>query len=168
MLIYVCHFHHHHCLIVAQLWALSRYSCVYLGSLHPRNFTLKDCSKINDRNGFGCKSSFRKHTTRVHENLRQFMCDKCYKAFGLRKTSEMHEKLYHSITYKSCDESFIQKFNFATHKISQWKSNEHQMCVLWKNFPKHWPQDSEFTLLIINILSKQMWIPQKNREIMKW
>ena len=24
--------------MVAQLWALSRYSCVYLGSLHPRNF----------------------------------------------------------------------------------------------------------------------------------
>ena len=37
VLIYVCHFHHHllH-LTVSQITALSRYSCLYLGSLHPR------------------------------------------------------------------------------------------------------------------------------------
>ena len=36
VLLYVCHFHHY--LIVSQIWPLSRYSCCYLGSLHPRNF----------------------------------------------------------------------------------------------------------------------------------
>ena len=43
MLIYVCHFHHHFLLlhlIVSQIWPLSRYSCFYLGSLHPRNFVV--------------------------------------------------------------------------------------------------------------------------------
>ena len=34
VLLHVCHFHHHH-LIVVQL-SLSRYSCLYLGSLHPK------------------------------------------------------------------------------------------------------------------------------------
>ena len=98
----------------------------------------KIVQKINDRNGFGYKSSFRKHTTRVHENLRQFMCDICYKAFGLRKTSEMHEKVV-SFNYKSCDESFIQKFNFVTHINSV---HENQTCG--KTFQNILPQDSHF------------------------
>ena len=38
VLLHVCHFHHH-CLIVVQL-SLSRYSCLHLGSLHPRIFFL--------------------------------------------------------------------------------------------------------------------------------
>ena len=29
---------------VIQIWPLSRYSCFYLGSLHPRNFLFKVCS----------------------------------------------------------------------------------------------------------------------------
>ena len=41
VLIYVCHFHHHHPLRVSQIWPVSRYSCCYLGSLHPRNFVKK-------------------------------------------------------------------------------------------------------------------------------
>ena len=44
VLIYVCHFHHHFLLLLRvtfpQFCTLSRYSCCYLGSLHPRNFTL--------------------------------------------------------------------------------------------------------------------------------
>ena len=43
VLIYVCHFHHHHHhhpLRVSQILPLSRYSCCYLGSLHPRNFEI--------------------------------------------------------------------------------------------------------------------------------
>ena len=45
VLVYVCHFHHHFLLhlIVSQIWPLSRYSCCYLGSLHPRNFFQKLC-----------------------------------------------------------------------------------------------------------------------------
>ena len=41
VLIYVCHFHHHHPLKVSQILPLLRYSCCYLGSLHPRNFMQK-------------------------------------------------------------------------------------------------------------------------------
>ena len=37
VLIYVCHFHHHP-QTFPQFRTLSRYSCCYLGSLHPRNF----------------------------------------------------------------------------------------------------------------------------------
>ena len=34
--------------MVTQLWALSRYSCVYLGSLHPINFRLdRECVNVN-------------------------------------------------------------------------------------------------------------------------
>ena len=36
MLIYVCNFHHHHPLRVSQNTQLSRYSCLHLGSPHPR------------------------------------------------------------------------------------------------------------------------------------
>ena len=44
VLIYVCHFHHHDFLLTvnqnmyfsSSLFVLSRYSCFYLGSLHPR------------------------------------------------------------------------------------------------------------------------------------
>ena len=39
VLIYVCHFHHHHHhhpVIFLSNHGLSRYSCLYLGSLHPR------------------------------------------------------------------------------------------------------------------------------------
>ena len=46
VLIYVCHFHHHfhHLRVVQFQWNsvnLSRYSCLYLGSLHPRIFEKK-------------------------------------------------------------------------------------------------------------------------------
>ena len=54
VLIYVCHFHHHHpALTFPQIWPLSRYSCCYLGSLHPRNFDLcKVSTKIGKYIGF--------------------------------------------------------------------------------------------------------------------
>ena len=39
VLLHVCHFHHYH-LIDVQL-SLSRYSCLHLGSLHPRIFINK-------------------------------------------------------------------------------------------------------------------------------
>ena len=48
VLIYVCHFHHHFLLIVIQIWPLSRYSCFYLGSLHPRNFMIKKLLEMNE------------------------------------------------------------------------------------------------------------------------
>ena len=35
VLLDVCHFHHHQ-VIVTKIWPLSGYSCLYLGSLHPR------------------------------------------------------------------------------------------------------------------------------------
>ena len=31
---------------VIQIWPLSRYSCFYLGSLHPRNFDYKRCLSL--------------------------------------------------------------------------------------------------------------------------
>ena len=44
VLIYVCHFHHHHpALTFPQIWLISRYSCCYLGSLHPWNFAIRIC-----------------------------------------------------------------------------------------------------------------------------
>ena len=47
VLIYVCHFHHHFLLLtVIQIWPLSIYSCFYLGSLHPSNFTYNKTSLI--------------------------------------------------------------------------------------------------------------------------
>ena len=49
VLIYVCHFHHYH-LIVSQIW-LSRYSCFYLGSLHPRNFGFEQ-TNVEHNKGF--------------------------------------------------------------------------------------------------------------------
>ena len=47
VLIYVCHFHHHQCNGCSTL-ALSRYSCVYFGSLHPRNFLLFELSEAKN------------------------------------------------------------------------------------------------------------------------
>ena len=42
VLIYVCHFHHqHHQKTFLSNQGLSRYSCLHLGSLHPRIFRLK-------------------------------------------------------------------------------------------------------------------------------
>ena len=55
VLLYVCHFHHHYHLIVSQIWPLSRYSCCYLGSLHPRNFCCFIPPKIG-KNDFSLKS----------------------------------------------------------------------------------------------------------------
>ena len=57
MLIYVCHFHHHFLLRVTfpQFRTLSRYSCLHLGSLHPRILTTKLCWKesyIPAKDGF--------------------------------------------------------------------------------------------------------------------
>ena len=40
VLIYVCHFLHHP-LRITQITQLSRYSCLYLGSLHPRIYLSK-------------------------------------------------------------------------------------------------------------------------------
>ena len=36
VLVYVCHFHHLHPVIFLSNHGLSRYSCLHLGSLHPR------------------------------------------------------------------------------------------------------------------------------------
>ena len=46
VLLHVCHFHHH-CLIVVQL-SLSRYSCLHLGSLHPRIFLFESDFLVNN------------------------------------------------------------------------------------------------------------------------
>ena len=39
VLIHVCHFHHHQTFLSNH--GLSRYSCLHLGSLHPRNFDFR-------------------------------------------------------------------------------------------------------------------------------
>ena len=46
VLIYVCHFHHYHQGTFLSNQGLSRYSCLHLGSLHPRIFW-----NINDSMG---------------------------------------------------------------------------------------------------------------------
>ena len=46
VLIYVCHFHHHPPVIFLSNNGLSRYSCLYLGSLHPRIFV---CRNYNEK-----------------------------------------------------------------------------------------------------------------------
>ena len=51
--------------MVAQLWALSRYSCVYLGSLYPRNFENQAFFKRN----FGLQKLV-KIVTLVHQNYK--------------------------------------------------------------------------------------------------
>ena len=47
VLLDVCHFHHHQ-VIVTQIWPLSRYSCLYLGSLHPRILKIEDVRTLQN------------------------------------------------------------------------------------------------------------------------
>ena len=55
-------------------WALHVMWFLWKEFRYNSKITLQVCSKINDRNGFGCKSSFRKHTTRVHMKILGNLC----------------------------------------------------------------------------------------------
>ena len=64
VLIYVCHFHHHPVIFLSN-HGLSRYSCLHLGSLHPRIFL------VDLTNFFRNSTKTRKVRQHWHFNLPQ-------------------------------------------------------------------------------------------------
>ena len=119
VLIHVCHFHHHH-LIVSQILPLSRYSCCYLGSLHPRNF----CQKK-----FSLQPNLEEHFTKVHINIRDFACDICKKTFHSNYRLERHKASFHDGDKNyECE---ICKMTFVKEYIEEHMKRVHAKMYYW-------------------------------------